>query len=126
MDSILDFKKKFQKAGYEALPAPAVESVKKEVLDSLATALGGAAQAGVRELADLVREWGGKEQSTVIACGLKCPAPGAALVNGTMIHALDYDDGHPVAQVHIGCVAVSTCFAVAERRGGISGKEFIT
>jgi 2-methylcitrate dehydratase PrpD len=28
--------------------------------------------------------------------------------------------------VHIGCVAVSTCFAVAERIGGVSGKEFVT
>ena len=126
MDAIFDFIKNFQKTRYEDLPAPAVESVKKEVLDSLATALGGAAQAGVRELADLVREWGGKEQSTVIACGLKCPAPGAALVNGTMIHALDYDDGHPVAQVHIGCVAVPAGFAVAERMRGKDGREFIT
>ena len=57
---------------------------------------------------------------------MKCPAPNAAQVNGTMIHALDYDDGHPVALVHIGCVAVSTCFAVAERMGRISGQEFIT
>jgi 2-methylcitrate dehydratase PrpD len=28
--------------------------------------------------------------------------------------------------VHIGCTAVSTCFAVSERMGGISGREFIT
>jgi 2-methylcitrate dehydratase PrpD len=43
-----------------------------------------------------------------------------------MIHALDYDDGHQVALVHIGCVAVSTAFATAERMGKVSGKEFIT
>src|SRR4030043_494145 len=52
--------------------------------------------------------------------------PDAAQVNGTMIHALDYDDGHQVALVHIGCVAVSTAFAVAERMGRVSGKELIT
>jgi 2-methylcitrate dehydratase PrpD len=74
----------------------------------------------------MVREWGGSEQSTVIAYGVKCPAPNAAQVNGTMIHALDYDDGHQIALVHIGCVAVSTCFAAAERMGKVSGKELIT
>ena len=125
MDAIFDFVKNFTGTRYEDIPAPAVAAAKKEVLDSLATALGGSSQAGVRELVDMVKEWGGNEQSTIIAYGMKCPAPNAAQVNATMMHALDYDDGHPVAQVHIGCVAVPTCFAVAERMGGISGREFI-
>ncbi len=126
MAAITDIVKHFTGTRYEDLPAAALESAKREVLDSLATALGGSSKAGVGELVDMVREWGGSEQSTIIAYGLKCPAPNAAQVNGTMIHALDYDDGHQVALVHIGCVAVSTCFAVAERMGKISGKELIT
>ena len=125
MDAIFDFVKNFTGTRYEDIPAPAVAAAKKEVLDSLATALGGSSQVGVGELVDMVKEWGGNEQSTIIAYGMKCPAPNAAQVNATMMHALDYDDGHPVAQVHIGCVAVPTCFAVAERMGGISGREFI-
>jgi 2-methylcitrate dehydratase PrpD len=126
MDAIYDFVKTYAGISYEDIPAPAAEAAKKEVLDSLATALGGAAQAGVGELADIAREWGGSQQSTVIAYGFKCPAPNAAQVNATMVHALDYDDGHPVAQVHIGCVAVPTCFAAAERVGGVSGHDFAT
>ncbi|OGO31159.1 MAG: hypothetical protein A2Z29_03245 [Chloroflexi bacterium RBG_16_56_11] len=126
MDAVNDFVKHFTRTRYKDLPGVAVESVKKEVLDSLATALGGSSKAGVGELVDMVREWGGAGQSSIIAYGIKCPAPNAAQVNGTMIHALDYDDGHQVALVHIGCVAVSTCFAVAERMVGISGKELIT
>jgi len=115
---------------YEDLPPAAIASAKQEILDSLATALGGSTKAGVAELVDMVKEWGGAKQSTVIGYGLKVPAPNAAQVNGTMIHALDYDDGHQVALVHIGCVAVSTAFAAAERaaalKGKISGKELIT
>jgi 2-methylcitrate dehydratase PrpD len=125
MDAINSFVDLFLVTRYEDLPLAAIESAKKEVLDSLATALGGSRKAAIAELVELVKEWGGKPQSTVIGHDLKCPAPEAALINGTMIHALDYDDGHPVAQVHIGCVAVSTCFAVAERQGNISGREFI-
>jgi len=126
MDAIYQFVNIYSHLRFKDIPLPAAEAAKKEVLDSLAAALGGAAQAGVGELVDIAREWGGKEQSTVIAYGFKCPAPNAAQVNATMVHALDYDDGHPVAQVHIGCVAVPTCFAVAERMGGISGQDLIT
>jgi len=126
MAAITDIVKHFTGTRYKDIPGDAVESARREVLDSLATALGGSSKAGVGELVDMAREWGGSEQSTVIACGFKCPAPNAAQVNGTMIHALDYDDGHQVALVHIGCVAVSTCFAVAERMGKASGRELIT
>lgn len=126
MDAVFEFAKHFGRLKYSDIPVEAVEAVKKEIVDSLATALGGSARPGAGELVDIMKEWGGREQSTIIAYGLKCPAPNAAQVNATMIHALDYDDGHPVALVHIGCVAVSTCFAVAERMGKIDGKEFIT
>lgn len=126
MDAIFDFVKNFTDVKYNDLPIASVEAAKTEVMDSLATAIGGSPKAGVGELVDIIREWGGSEQSTIIAYGIKCPAPNAAQVNATMIHALDYDDGNPSAMVHIGCVTVSTCFAVAERMGGISGKELIT
>ena len=122
MAAISDFVGSFIKTRYEDIPGAAVEAVRKEVLDSLATALGGSSKAGVGELVDMVKEWGGSRQSTVIAYGFKCPAPNAAQVNGTMIHALDYDDGHQVALVHIGCVVVSTAFAMAERMGKVSGR----
>lgn len=126
MKAINNIVKHLVNTRYENIPADAVAAVKQEVLDSLATALGGSSKAGVKELVDMAKEWGGTKQSTVISYGFKCPAPNAAQVNGTMIHALDYDDGHQVALVHIGCVAVSTGFAAAERMGKISGKELIT
>jgi 2-methylcitrate dehydratase PrpD len=126
MDAIFDFVKNFIGTRYEDIPGTAVAATKNEVLDSLATALGGSSKAGVGELVAMVKEWGGNEQSTIIAYGIRCPAPNAAQVNATMIHALDYDDGHPSALVHIGCLAVSTCFAVAERMGKSNGREFIT
>ena len=125
MDAIQSFVDLFVNARYEDLPGAAVESAKREVLDSLATALGGSKKAAIPEMVELAKEWNGRAQSTVIAQSLKCPAPEAALINGAMIHALDYDDGHQGAQVHIGCVVVSTCFSIAERQGNVDGKEFI-
>ena len=66
MDAIFDFVKHFTRVRYEDLPIAAVEAVKNEVLDSLATAIGGCSKAGVGELVDLIKEWGGTEQSSLI------------------------------------------------------------
>jgi 2-methylcitrate dehydratase PrpD len=126
MDAIYDFVKLFTHTKYKDIPEEARHAAKIEVLDSFATALGGTSKPGVAELVDMAKELGGREQSTVIAYGFKCPAPNAAQVNASMVHALDYDDGHPKALVHLGCVAVPTCFAVAERMGKKSGEELIT
>jgi 2-methylcitrate dehydratase PrpD len=126
MDAIYGFVDNFINVKYEDLQTSVVEKVKCEVLDSLANALGGSSKAGVVELLDLIKEWGGSEQSTIIAYGIKCPTPNAAQINCTMVHALDYDDGHQEALVHTGCTTVGTCLAVAERVGGITGKELIT
>jgi 2-methylcitrate dehydratase PrpD len=125
MDAILEFVRAYGRLRYEDIPAPAVAAAKQEVLDSLAAALGGSGQAGIGGLAAVIKEWGGSPQATVIAYDLRCPAPFAAQVNASMTHALDYDDGHQVAQVHIGCVAVPTCLAAAERMGGRSGRDII-
>ncbi len=126
MDITQLFARHFVKTVYEDVPEEALEAAKKEVMDSIAAALGGTTKPGIKELVNLVKEWGGKKQSTIIGHGFQCPAPHAAQVNGSMIHALDYDDGHPIALVHVGCVAVSTCLAVAERMGKINGKELLT
>jgi 2-methylcitrate dehydratase PrpD len=126
MDITSQFVKKWSDINYEDLPDRVIEIVKCEILDSLAAALGGSSAAGIGELLDIIQEWGGNKQSTIIAGGIKCPVPDAALVNGTLIHTLDYDDGCPSTLVHLGCTAVSTGFAVAERMGGVTGKELIT
>jgi 2-methylcitrate dehydratase PrpD len=110
---------------YEDIPHDVMEATKKHILDILGVALGGSAKPGVRELAELIAEWGGREESTVLCYGHKVPAPNAAQVNATMGHALDYDDTGD-GPTHPSVVIVPTCLAVAEHKGKLSGREFIT
>lgn len=110
---------------YEALPPRVIEVTKKLILDSLACALAGSSAVGMKQLNELVEEWGGREESTVIAFGSHVPSPNAALVNGSMGRALDFDDCHDVAIIHPAVPVVSAGFAVAEREEEVSGKEFI-
>jgi 2-methylcitrate dehydratase PrpD len=126
MDATFLFAKNIANTKYEDLPREVVEATKKQVLDLLGVALGGFSKPGPKELREIVRDWGGKEESTLIGCTQKVPAPNAAHVNATMAHALDYDDVHETAIMHPGVAIIPTCMAVAEQKGNLSGKEFIT
>ena len=115
------------KIKYDNIPAGAIEATKKSILDTLGGMLGASGTIpGCRELADLVKESGGREESSILAFGGKVPAWMAAFVNGGMSHGLDYDDLHEGSQLHPSACCVAAGFAMAERLGKVSGKEFIT
>ncbi len=126
MDAAYLFVKNFTDVKFEDLPVDVVEATKKQVLDFFGVALAGSSKVGVTEIKELVVEWGGAPQSSIISWGHQVPAMNAAQVNATMAHALDYDDVHEIAVMHPGVVALPTALAAAELKGGLSGKEFIT
>ena len=126
MDSAYAFSRFLVNTRFEDLPGDVVNVAKKDVLDILGNALGGSSDAVVTTVYDLVREWGGKGESTVITYGTKVPSFNAVLTNCTMASALDYDDAHDRARLHGGVTTVPTALAVAELRGGVTGKEIIT
>ena len=111
---------------YENLPTEVVEITKKHILDELGAIVGGSAALGCRELVEQIKEWGGKEESTILVWGGRVPAHHAAQVNSTMSHALEYDDTHPISADHAGAAVIPAGFAIAERKGKIRGKELIT
>jgi 2-methylcitrate dehydratase PrpD len=125
MDAAFSLARNIVGVKYEDLPLDVVEHTKKQILDILGVALGGSAKAGVKELAEIVSDWGGREESTMFCYGSKVPAPNAAQVNATMGHALDYDDTGD-GPTHPSVVVVPAALAVAERQGSVSGRELIT
>jgi 2-methylcitrate dehydratase PrpD len=109
---------------YDALPAPLVELIKQCVLDTLGVAIGASTLAPEAALvADYVASLGGKPESSVLGFGTRAPAPWAVLVNGSLGHMLDYDDVGGGGHVSIATIPVA--FAIAEQRGGVSGRELI-
>lgn len=125
MDAAYSFARIFANTKYEDLPREAVDATKKEVLDLLGVALGGASEPGATHVCALVKEWGGKEESSIIGSKQKVPAPNAAQANATMAHALDFDDVHEAAVMHPGIASIPVVLAVGEARGDMSGKELI-
>lgn len=109
---------------YEALPPALVELTKQCVLDTLGVSIGAstlAPEAAI--LADYAREQGGRPEATLLGFGGKAPASWAAFLNGSLGHMLDYDDlgesGHP------SIVTIPVALAIAEKMGGVSGREFV-
>ena len=113
------------RARFDDLPSNAIEAAKKSVLDTLGVILAASGvEPRVRALVDLVQETGGRPESSVLGFGMRAPAAEAAFANGAMAHCLDFDDRTPWG-AHSGSTAVPAAFALAERRGGIPGRQMI-
>ena len=110
----------------ERLPMAVRTAVKANIFDTLICAAAGSGAAGVTELTELVREWGGAPQARLLVHGDALPAHHAALVNGTMAHARDYDDTHDEATLHGGVTAVTAALAAAQLRGSVAGGELLS
>lgn len=111
---------------YEDLPDEAIRAAKQSTLDTLGVILGASGlQEAIAEVVDLFRGWGGVGESTILGFGGSMPAPSAAFVNGAMAHGLDFDDHLPEGH-HPSSTLIPALFAIAESRGGVSGKDFIT
>jgi 2-methylcitrate dehydratase PrpD len=111
---------------FDDLPAEVVDCAKKLVLDTLGVMIAGSSASGIGTLVDIIRDWGGKPESSILISGDKIPTPHAVLVNAAMARAHDFDAVHEKAIVHIAAPIVPACLAIAERVGRINGKDFIT
>lgn len=111
---------------FEDIPAPAIDSAKKSVLDTFGVILGASSTTPVMKgFVESMRDIGGKPESTIMGFGGKVPATTAALLNGAMAHCLDFDDHLPEGH-HPSSAVVPAAFAMAERLGGVDGRAFIT
>jgi 2-methylcitrate dehydratase PrpD len=108
------------------LDVAVIDSVKRSILDTLSCALAGSSADGIRQVSELVRQWGGAPQADLFVIGGRVPAHHAAWVNAAMCHARDYDDTHDGAMLHAGVTAVPAAIAAAQLRGGLAGADLIS
>ncbi|MBU0606714.1 MAG: MmgE/PrpD family protein [Armatimonadetes bacterium] len=102
----------------------AYAAAKKMLLDSLGCALAARTSPGASEVVEQLREWGGRQEATILLFGDQVPAPAAVFANGTLVHALDYDDIHIPASLHLTSIIVPTALAAAEMSGA-SGQDML-
>lgn len=66
----------------------------------------------------------GSGTSSVLGLPERLPIGDAALLNGILVHGLDYDDTHPPGVIHASASALPTALAVAEERR-LSGADLL-
>lgn len=109
----------------ENLPAEVIAAAKTNIFDTLICAVAGSNAAAIAELRELIAQWGGAPQATVLVFGDRLPAHHVAWINGAMAHARDYDDTHDAAVLHAGVSVVPAALAAAELAGDVTGGDLI-
>jgi 2-methylcitrate dehydratase PrpD len=112
-------------ARYEDIPQRAIDLMKAIILNALGAIIAGSDLEGCPQVAALCKEWGGKEDATILIHGGRVSASNAAFANSFMARAIGVDEAM-LPGIHIGGSSVPTALAVAELVGGCSGKEFLT
>ena len=112
------------RTNYEQLSAEAVDISKGAILDCVGVALAGSQEEVGKIMLSLARELGERPVAGVIGGGGFRTSPVlASLTNGTIAHALDYDD--VCNEIHPSAWLVPTILALGERNKS-SGKEVLT
>ncbi|NOY55407.1 MAG: MmgE/PrpD family protein [Actinobacteria bacterium] len=99
------------------IPDVVVEDVKSKILDVLGNSLAAWGDEPGDAVHEMVSDWGGKPEAGVLGKTTRLPAPSAALVNGTLAHALDFDDTHLPSVLHPSASVVPAVLAAAQASG---------
>ncbi len=109
---------------YEDLPKEYINQTKLAILDTLGCIILGSKNSSAMSCIKLVEKIGGMEEASIFGTSLKTNSMYASLVNGTMGHRYDYDDGISGAP-HPGITIIPAALALAELKK-TDGKTLIT
>jgi 2-methylcitrate dehydratase PrpD len=109
---------------FEGIPRDAIEKAKRTALDCIGAALAGIGEPVSQTITGYATKLGGPAQAFVFGAGVRVSVADAALTNGCIAHALDYDDcgvkiGHPSVLV------LPAVLSLGEHLGA-SGKDILT
>jgi 2-methylcitrate dehydratase PrpD len=111
--------------GYDTLSPAARHAAKRVLLDATGVMLGASGMA--RETAAFLSlaTSMGEGPCVVLGTGASANPAMAALANGAMAHALDYEDAFDLAPGHPNASLVPALLALAQWQSGIDGRSFI-
>ena len=101
-----------------------LRDARRRVTDIIGIALAASGMEPARVVGEVVESWGGEQQASAIGRSSRYPAMGAALLNGTLAHALDFDDTHLPSVLHPSAAVVPAALAAAEGSGA-SGRDLL-
>ena len=99
------------------VPDAVLRAAVRHLTDGLGAAVAGARAGSASPAVTVATGLGGGPEATILGTTTRVSAPAAALANGTLVHALDFDDTHAGGLVHATAVVLPAAFAVGEQVG---------
>jgi 2-methylcitrate dehydratase PrpD len=116
----------FCATGFEDIPRNVVEVQKQALIDAVAVSLAAVTLGnGCGAFISLADEQADRRECTVIGSGVRSSLLLAAMANGALAHAVDFEDVHDASSMHSNAVPTAAALTVAEMRGGVSGRQFL-
>jgi 2-methylcitrate dehydratase PrpD len=106
------------------LPPEVAASARLHLLDALGVGAAASRRGSLRELPQLAAAHPGG-RSSVLGSSATTTAAVAALVNGSLIHSLEYDDTHVASVMHGSSTVAAAALAVAQEAGA-TGDELLS
>ena len=115
---------------FENFDPATVEDAKNRIIDVIGCSIGGANGSGNSSLIELIKDWGGKKEATILIHGGKAPAYNVAMINSIMARSYDFEPvdvmvDNAIIPAHTSGTTVMTAITMGEMKG-IDGKELIT
>jgi 2-methylcitrate dehydratase PrpD len=101
----------------EDLPADVRHAATRHLLDGTGLTLAARRYAAATPSLTVAESLGGPAEATPLGGQVRLSAPAAALADGALVHALDFDDTHGGGLVHATAVVLPAAFAVGEATG---------
>lgn len=122
-DQLIDFALDLDGA---ALPSRVLAIENESLVDQIGVDLASTGMGeGCRGFLELAKNEHGRKECTVIGTGMRVSPVMAALVNGSLSHAMDYEDSCALVPLHSNATSIPTLLALAQYRGGVTGREFL-
>lgn len=131
MTIILEMVRNVLDKQFEDFDSQTIEYAKIRIMDTVGAIIGGVNSSGADMILELVKQWGGREESTILPVGEKVPATNAVLAMGIMARSNDFEPGGgPLidgkkSPGHYSATTVPTALSVSEKLG-LDGKTLIT
>ncbi len=114
-------------ANYDRLSASTRAAARRVLLDGIGVMLGASGAEEVAPFVALARQRSDPASgSPVLGQGFSTDVASAALANGAMAHALDFEDAYDAAPCHPNASLLPAALAIAGSRREVGGRELIT
>lgn len=109
---------------WDDIPSPVRREAVRSLVNGVGTALGGAGDAGVRQLTDVMLRFSAAPTATVIGRAERADVLTASFLNAAAVNVFDFDDTHEGTILHPTAPVLPVVLALAEQ-SSVTGRDLL-